>query len=369
MFEANLVERRVCSRSGSQAITGKDYKCKKQENVIDLCRMHWYINEHDLHNKSPEHWVSSVHCIEHLPFMSAKVWLITGASSGIGLALAHHVLLQGDKVIATVRSLSKFPDTLRGAEPLILDLNASDTEIRKAGEAALKIYGHVDVLVNNAGYGVVAPVEELSLDDLRAQFQTNFFGALALTQALLPSFRARKTGHILNVTSIGAFRGYASWSAYNASKAALESFSEALSQEVAPYNIRVLIIMPGYFSTKFFQVSPSAGAEPSEVYTDLSQGYGTLEGIPKQHVEQGQIGDVEKLAERVYEVVHGTGMATNLVEGQGGKREWLRVPLGPDCGEGMLKKISTLEENVKVFEPIWRSTDVEPERLKFFPQG
>ncbi|KAF9818992.1 hypothetical protein IEO21_02406 [Rhodonia placenta] len=304
--------------------------------------------------------------------MTGKVWLITGGSSGIGLALSEYVLSQGDNVIATVRSLSKFSESLKaaGAKPLLLNLNGSDAEIRKAGEDALKIYGRIDVLVNNAGYGVIAPIEELDLDELRAQFQTNVFGALALTQALLPSFRAQKSGHILNVTSVAALVGFASWSAYNASKAALESFSEALSQEVAPYNIRVLIISPGYFSTQFFQTSAQlTDDKKSKVYTDESQGWGSIERIPRAHVAQRQIGDVVKLAQRVYEVVHGTGMAQHLVEGQGGKREWLRVPLGPDCGDRLLQKITTLEENVRAFEPIWRSTDVEPERLQFFPRG
>ncbi|KAL6300318.1 hypothetical protein BKA93DRAFT_829146 [Sparassis latifolia] len=300
--------------------------------------------------------------------MAPKVWVVTGANSGIGLALVQHVLSQGDKVIATVRSMAKFTDGLKGAEPLILDLSGPDYEIRKAGEAALKIYGHVDVVVNNAGFGVIAPVEELEMDDVRKQFQTNVFGAIAFTQAFLPHFRARKTGHILNVTSIGAFNNLPHWGAYSASKAALDAFSESLSYEVEPYNIRVLAIMPGYFSTKFFGASPSVG-KLSTIYTDPKQGYNTLEAIPKRHVETKQIGDPVKLGQRVYDVVHGTGMAKGLVESQGGKRGWMRVPLGPDCGEPMLAKLNTVKENVDVFEKIWRSTDVEPEQLKFYPDG
>lgn len=301
-----------------------------------------------------------------------KVWLITGANSGIGHALAHYALSQGDKVIATVRSLSKFPESLKkaGGQPLILDLSASDAEIRQAGKEALKIYGQVDVLVNNAGWGVVAPVEELDMDEVRASFQTLVFGPVALTQALLPHFRERRTGQILNVSSNGGFAGYGGWGAYSGAKAALDLFSDCLGQEVAPFNIRVLIIMPGYFSTNFFQYAASVDKhKDSTVYTEPSQGFRTLEELPKSHVAAGQIGDVEKLAARVYEVVHGTGMAKGLVEGQGGKRDWLRVPLGPDAGERMLERIQTLKENAEVFEPIWRSTDVEPERLKFFPRG
>ncbi|KZT02818.1 NAD(P)-binding protein [Laetiporus sulphureus 93-53] len=303
--------------------------------------------------------------------MPAKVWLITGASSGIGLSLAQYVLLQGDHVVATVRSLSKLPDTLRdaGAKALVLDLNACDADIRRAGEEALKVYGHIDVLVNNAAYGVVAPVEELKqvyhavLDDMRAQFQTNVFGAIALVQALLPSFRARRSGQIFNVSSVCGLSGFSSWGAYCASKAALELFSDALSQEVAPFGIRVLIIEPGYFSTNFFQTAPLFSHDSdSKVYTDPSQGYRTLEEVPKQHVRDGQIGDVVKLSARIYEVVHGVGMAQGL-------REWLRVPLGTDSGERLRWKINTIQENVDAFEQIWRSTDVEPDRLKFYPRG
>jgi len=298
--------------------------------------------------------------------MSAKVWLITGASTGIGLALAEYVLSQGDKVIATVRTINKFPDSLKkaGGHPLVLDLGSSDAVIYKAGEEALKVYGHVDVLVNNAGYGLIAPVEELNLDELRAQFQTNVFGAIALTQALLPSFRARKSGQILNITSVGALDPSPSWGAYCASKAALEAFSESMSREVAPFNIRVLIVEPGFFATNFFQSQTVVDhGKQSAVYTDPSQGYGTLQATPQLQAQLGEIGDPVKLAARVYEVVHGTGLAKGLV---GAKSAWLRVPLGTDCGRRMREKIETLEENVKAFEPVWKSTNVEPERLKLF---
>ncbi|KAH9945541.1 NAD-P-binding protein [Amylocystis lapponica] len=301
---------------------------------------------------------------------SAKVWLVTGASSGIGLAIAQYVLSQGDKVIATVRTLSKFPkNELEGATPLAVDFGSSDSEIRKVGEEALKIHGHIDVVVNNAGYGIVGPVEELSLDDVRAQFQGNVFGALALTQALLPSFRARRAGHILNVSSVGAITVRASWGAYAASKAALEAFTDAMSQELAPFNVHVFIVEPGYFSSRFLRSTPSVGTPPSKVYTAESQGYGALQRLAPSHVEAGQIGDTTKLAQRLYEVVNGTGLAKGLMEGQGGKGPWLRVPLGPDCGQRLLDTLGSITENVKALEPIWSSTDVEPERLKFYPDG
>ncbi|TFY62304.1 hypothetical protein EVJ58_g3946 [Rhodofomes roseus] len=219
-----------------------------------------------------------------------KVWLVTGANSGIGYAIALYALSQGDKVIGTVRSVSRFPETLKkaGGQPLVLDLSASDADIRRAGEESLKIFGRVDILVNNAGWGVIGPVEELDLDDIRASFQTMVFGVIALTQALLPHFRERKTGHILNVSSNGGFTGYAGWSAYSSAKAALDLFSECLSQEVAPFNIRVLIIMPGYFSTNFMQSASNVQKlKDSTVYTEPSQGFRTLEALPGSHVAAG----------------------------------------------------------------------------------
>ena len=186
------------------------------------------------------------------------------------------------------------------------------------------------------------------------------FGAIALTQSLLPHFRERKTGHILNVSSTGGFSGFAGWGAYDAAKAALELFSECLSLEVAAFNVRVLILVPGYFPTNFFSYATSVNnREDSTVYTDPSQGFHTLEEIPKKQIATGKVGDVNKLAARVFEVVHRVGMAKRLVEGQAAKREWLRIPLGTDCGELMIRKIRVLETNVHAYEPIWKSTDMD----------
>lgn len=187
------------------------------------------------------------------------------------------------------------------------------------------------------------------------------FGAVALIQAVLPHFRERKTGHILNISSILGTSGFPGWGAYGAAKAALELFSEALSMEVAAFNIRVSILVPGYFPTNFFSYATSVDKHrESTVYTDVSQGFRTLEEGPKSRVAMGKVGDVNKLAARVFEVVHGVGLAEGLTEGQGGKREWLRVPLGTEGGEVILHKSRVLEENVRTLEPIWTSMDVNP---------
>ncbi|KAF7357843.1 NAD(P)-binding protein [Mycena venus] len=293
-----------------------------------------------------------------------RVWLISGANSGLGLALAQHVLAQGDQVIAAVRRVSSIPDSIKAAKPLVLDLNASDSEIRQAGAEALNIYGRIDVLVNNAGYGLIGYIEELDEKAIKAEFQTNFFGAISLTQSLLPAFRQQKSGHILNISSIAAIAGGAPFAMYNASKAALEAATEALSVELAPFNIRVLIIVPGYFPTNFLAAAGVNGVRPERVtgaYPDSSK-------LPAQftarHLAAKQAGDINKAAARMFEVVSGTELAKDFVDG--GRRDFVRVLLGPDCGTRTRAKLQLLSENVEATQPIWSSTEMDEEKFNQF---
>ncbi|KAI0066472.1 NAD-P-binding protein [Artomyces pyxidatus] len=295
--------------------------------------------------------------------MASKVWLITGANSGLGLALAHHVLSRGDKVIAAARDISKLPASLSAAQPLALNPSAPEAEVYAAAREALKIHGRIDVLANNAGYCLSGPVEELDSADIHAQFQTNVFGPIALIQALLPSFRGQKSGHILNFSSIAAMAGGPSFGAYNASKAALEAFSEALNPELAPYNVRVHIVVPGFFPTNF--LATAAATLPKEgrttgAYADPAQGAGAQARYYPRMLEAGIVGDPDRLAERVWEVVWGAGPAGAAA----GKREFVRVPLGRDCGNRLRAKLALVSENVEAFEPAWSATDVSPERLQ-----
>ncbi|KAA1468092.1 NAD-P-binding protein [Dentipellis sp. KUC8613] len=285
--------------------------------------------------------------------MTSKIWLITGANSGLGLSLAKYVLSQGDRVIAAARSASKIPASLQGAHPLALDPSASDTEIHKAAQDALNVYGRVDVLVNNAGYSLVGAVEELDMKDIRDSFQTLVFGPIALTQALLPSFRAQKSGHIVNFSSVAGFAGGPVFGAYNASKAALEKFSEALNPELSPFGIRVTIVEPGFFPTNFLNTALSTKPKKDlGVYTRPEQGGGAADNYEKRMIDMKQVGDKDKLAARLYEFVQGTGLAKGLVEGQGGKRDWA--------------KLASIQENVDAFEPLWKSTDVPKDEVEQF---
>ncbi|KAI0257042.1 NAD-P-binding protein [Lactifluus subvellereus] len=295
---------------------------------------------------------------------SSKVWLITGANAGLGLTLAQCVLSKGDKVIAAARDAAKIPPSLSGAKAYTLDPSAPEDDVKRAAKEALKIYGRIDVLVNNAGYGHPGTLEELRSEDIRAQYQTNVFGPIALIQALLPAFRAQRSGHILNVSSVAGFAGLASFSAYNSSKAALDAFSEVLAEEVAPFGVHVHIIAPGYFPTNFLAKTKAAheAANPERstgAYMTREQGHGLVDSFHPARVASRQVGDPEKAAERMYEVVAGTGVAQGLMD----HREWVRVPLGPDAGNRIRTKAAAITASVDAYEPIWKSTNMDDAQL------
>ncbi|WP_299007252.1 oxidoreductase [uncultured Caulobacter sp.] len=184
--------------------------------------------------------------------MSEQVWFITGASSGFGEAFARYAIAQGHKVVAAARSVDKLAALAAEAPGQVL---AQPLDVTKAGDAEIAIkaaldrFGRIDVLINNAGYGVVGAVEETPMAELRAQMETNFFGAVAVTQAALPTLRVQKSGAIVNISSLGGQLSMPGFGAYSASKFALEGLSEALAGELAPFGIKVLIVEPGAFRT------------------------------------------------------------------------------------------------------------------------
>ncbi|KAI0090609.1 NAD-P-binding protein [Irpex rosettiformis] len=307
--------------------------------------------------------------------MPERVWVITGTNSGFGLAIARYALAQGDKVIGTVRSLEKFPASLKdfSAQPIVLDLNDSDETLKQAAESAIRIYGRVDVLVNNAGTNsAIGPVEELKLDNIRRQFQENLFGIVAFTQPFIAHFRVRRSGHIINISSMASHMNHPSLGAYCASKSAIDSFSESLAKEVSMFGVRVHIIEPGYFPTNIFVTHPNytpgnaslqhvpVAPGLSKIYTDTAQGYNVLNIMPRMGEATGRVGDVDVLARRVYEVVTDTGMAREL---EVNERPRLRIPLGSDSGEGISSSLKAAIENHQAIEPIWRSTDIKRAKL------
>jgi NAD(P)-dependent dehydrogenase (short-subunit alcohol dehydrogenase family) len=183
-----------------------------------------------------------------------RVWFVTGASSGFGQALAEAVIARGGRVVAAARRREALAELAAQAPERVmaLPLDVTDPEGRRAGVAeALARFGRIDVLANIAGRGSVGAVEEFAPDQLRAQMELNFFAAAELTRQVLPTMRAQGSGHVLNLTSIGGLISIGGFGAYCASKFALEAWSEALADEVAPFGVHVTLVEPGNFRTEF----------------------------------------------------------------------------------------------------------------------
>lgn len=186
--------------------------------------------------------------------MNKKIWFITGISSGLGQALAKTVIANGDFVIGTFRNQVQ-ADTFNneyGEEALALVVDITrQSEIKEAFQLISGKFGKIDVLVNNAGFGFAGAVEETTTNEVREIFETNFFGALQVTQIFLPLLRQQKSGHIIQISSHAGFKAFPGFGIYSASKFALEGFSEALAAEIAPLGIKLTIVEPGPFRTHF----------------------------------------------------------------------------------------------------------------------
>ncbi|PXX61008.1 NADP-dependent 3-hydroxy acid dehydrogenase YdfG [Nocardia tenerifensis] len=198
----------------------------------------------------------------------SKVWFITGVSRGFGREWALAALERGDSVAGTARDLStlddlvaKYPSTFLPIQLDVTDRAGDFAAVRQTAER----FGRLDVVVNNAGYGQFGMIEELTEDELRAQFETNVFGALWVTQAAVPILREQGSGHIIQVSSIGGISAFLNLGAYHASKWALEGFSQSLAQEVAPFGVHVTLIEPGGFGTDWAGPS-SKHATPNPAY-------------------------------------------------------------------------------------------------------
>ena len=191
---------------------------------------------------------------------ATKVWLITGSTRGLGRALAEAVLAAGHKLVATGRDPGKLMDLEARygdqVRAINLDVTSEQSATRAVAEA-IKTFGRLDVVANNAGYGDVCPIEDMSMDEFRAQIETNLFGVVHVTKAALPFMREQGSGHILQFSSVGGRIGPIGRAAYAAAKWGVEGFSEVLSKEVGPLGVKVTIIEPGGFRTDFAGSSTS----------------------------------------------------------------------------------------------------------------
>ncbi|WP_159998528.1 oxidoreductase [Roseomonas sp. 18066] len=195
-----------------------------------------------------------------------KTWFITGAARGFGALITERLLAQGDAVIATARdprAIAERFGTVEKLLPVALDV-ADEAQAFAAVQAGLDRFGRIDVLLNNAGFGLMGAVEEATAAEIEAVFRTNVFGLLNVTRAVLPAMRAARSGRILNISSIGGYRSAAGFGVYCATKFAVEGLSEALHDELAPLGIHVTVVEPGYFRTDFLDAR-SLTTSPSRI--------------------------------------------------------------------------------------------------------
>lgn len=254
-----------------------------------------------------------------------RAWFVTGAGRGIGRAVTQAVLDAGDHVVATARRPEALDDLVRehGARivPLQLDVDDRAAVVHTVDEA-VRLLGRIDVVVNNAGWGLMGAIEEINEAEARAQMATNFFGALWVTQAVLPHMRAQQSGHLIQMSTVGAIGTLPTLGLYNASKWALEGFSEALAGEVAPFGIRVTIAEPGGFATEWAATSMRI-APPLATYDTLraslfraEQGTVASHDGGQEQSDVGAEGDPADLARALLEVADtATGPLRVLIGG------------------------------------------------------
>jgi NAD(P)-dependent dehydrogenase (short-subunit alcohol dehydrogenase family) len=278
-----------------------------------------------------------------------KVWFITGASRGFGALIAAEALAQGDAVVATARDPNAVIARLGAHDRLLatrLDVT-SESEAHDAAGLAVKTFGRIDVLVNNAGYGLLGAVEESGAKEVERLFATNVFGLLAVTRAVLPHMRRQGAGHIINLSSVGGYAGYPGWGVYGATKFAVEGISEAMAGELAPLGIHVTVVEPGFFRTDFLD-------DTSLVRTALQiDDYHATVGQTRAHaadVNHAQPGDPAKLAK-----------AFMLLAAA--KAPPVRLPLGSDTVARIEAKHALVEAELAAWRDVAFSTDFSRETV------
>lgn len=226
-----------------------------------------------------------------------KTWFITGASRGFGVKIAALALAQGDNVVATARNPADVTQRL-GDHPSLLALKldvTDDAQAREAAAAAVARFGRIDVLLNNAGYGLMGAVEEATAEEVERVYRTNVFGLLNVTRAVLPYMRAQRAGRVLNISSIGGYRGAAGFGVYSSTKFAVEGLSEALHAELAPLGVHVTVIEPGYFRTDFLDAT-SLSVSPMRIDDYNATAAGKVRSVAVS-LNHAQPGDPDRLAQ------------------------------------------------------------------------
>ncbi|CAJ96692.1 Short-chain dehydrogenase [Cupriavidus necator] len=274
---------------------------------------------------------------------ASKVWFITGASRGFGLELTRAALARGDRVVATARRPETITAALGEHDNLVgvaLDVT-NEAQAIAAAEAAVARFGRIDVLVNNAGYGLLGAVEEASAEEVEQQFATNVFGVLTVTRAVLPQMRRQRSGRILNISSIGGYAAYPGWGVYGATKFAVEGLTEALDAELSPLGIRATVVEPGFFRTDFLDASSLV-----RVRTEIAA-YADTVGAMREHMASAnhqQPGDPAKLAAALLTLADS-------------ETPPVRLPLGSDTVYRITEKNRKVESELAAWQALAVSTD------------
>jgi NAD(P)-dependent dehydrogenase (short-subunit alcohol dehydrogenase family) len=278
------------------------------------------------------------------PAMNAdRVWLITGASSGFGRAIAEAVVGRGEFVVAASRSTGALADLDAGGHVHSVAMDVTDAGQREAAVAgAIERFGRIDVLVNNAGRTQVGAVEETTDEELRSLFDLHFFAPAALTRAVLPHMRAQESGAIVQMSSVGGQVTAAGFGAYCATKFALEGLTETLQEEVAPFGIRTLIVEPGAFRTGLFRPGAAYMSEPMEEYADTV-------GPTRSYVRDNhglQAGDPAKAAQAILTALDSDDPP-------------LRLVLGEDAIGNISSRLDRVREELEAWRAVGTATAVD----------
>ncbi|WP_207458250.1 oxidoreductase [Azospirillum sp. SYSU D00513] len=272
------------------------------------------------------------------------VWFVTGCSTGFGRSIAEHLLDKGQKVVVTARRTGSVEDLARRGDALVLPLDVTDpAQCAVAVEQAERNFGRIDVLVNNAGTGHFAAVEETGPHEARALFEVNFFGAANAIHAVLPGMRARRAGTIVNLTSIGGLSGFPAVGYYCASKFALEGLSDSLRLETEPLGIRVMTVEPSGFRTEW----AGSAAETGDPIPD----YDATAGAARRayHASVGrQAGDPKRAAAAILRAVTADAPPRRLL-------------LGNEAFEVALAKLEEMRADFTAWEAVTRGADFPPE--------
>ena len=276
---------------------------------------------------------------------TSNVWFITGASKGFGREMTAQLLQAGHRVAATSRTLAGLQraigETGNNFLPLEVDL-ASESSINEAINATLDRFGRIDVVVNNAGYGQLGSLEELSATEARQNFDVNVFGTLNVIRQVMPQLRKQGSGHIVNFSSIAGINGgFPGWGIYCATKFAVEGLSESLAAEVKPFGIKVTVVEPGYFRTDFLSGdSLNLPNDPLEVYTEVREG----EALHTDQIRGNQPGDPVKAVAAVIDMVASENPPLHLL-------------LGTDAYAMTEQKIAALQQDMEAWKSVSLSTD------------